>query len=44
MAAHQVIIVLEMLPGEDVSRATERGDFFIHEIVTKGQTLYERPD
>ena len=29
---------------EEISRATEKGDFFIREIVTKGQTLYERPD
>jgi hypothetical protein len=29
---------------EEVSRAMEKGDFFIHEIVTEGQTLYERPD
>lgn len=29
---------------EEISRATEKGDFFIGEIVTKGQTLYERPD
>jgi predicted nucleotidyltransferase len=29
---------------DEISQALEKGDFFIREIVTKGQTLYERPD
>jgi predicted nucleotidyltransferase len=28
----------------EISQALEKGNFFIREIVTKGQTLYERPD
>jgi predicted nucleotidyltransferase len=29
---------------DEIARALETGDFFIGEIVTRGQTLYERPD
>ncbi len=28
---------------EEIAQALEKGDFFICEIMTKGQTLYERP-
>jgi len=35
--------ILVKTPTE-ISQALEKGDFFIREIVTKGQTLYERPD
>jgi predicted nucleotidyltransferase len=35
--------ILVKTPAE-MSQALEKGDFFIREIVTKGQTLYERPD
>jgi predicted nucleotidyltransferase len=34
--------ILVKTPAE-ITQALERGDFFIREIVTKGQTLYERP-
>ena len=27
---------------DEISRAIEKGDFFIREIITQGQTLYER--
>ena len=37
------IDILVKTPDE-ISRALEKGDFFIREIVTKGQILYERPD
>jgi predicted nucleotidyltransferase len=29
---------------DEISQALEKGDFFIREIVSQGQTLYERPD
>jgi predicted nucleotidyltransferase len=29
---------------DEISQALEKGDFFIRELVSKGQTLYERPD
>jgi len=29
---------------DEISQALEKGDFFICEIVSQGQTLYERPD
>ena len=29
---------------DEISQALEKGDFFIREIVTQGQTLYERPN
>ncbi len=35
--------ILVKTPAE-ISQALEKGDFFIREIVTKGQTLYERPN
>ncbi|HID61496.1 MAG TPA: nucleotidyltransferase domain-containing protein [Anaerolineae bacterium] len=33
--------ILVKTPGE-IAQALERGDFFIHEIVTQGRVLYER--
>jgi predicted nucleotidyltransferase len=35
--------ILVKTPAE-ITQALEKGDFFIREIVTKGQTLYERPN
>jgi predicted nucleotidyltransferase len=35
--------ILVKTPAE-IAQALEKGDVFISEIVTKGQTLYERPD
>jgi predicted nucleotidyltransferase len=35
--------ILVKTPAE-ITQAVEKGDFFIREIVTKGQPLYERPD
>ena len=35
--------ILVKTPNE-ISQALEKGDFFIRELVSKGQTLYERPD
>jgi predicted nucleotidyltransferase len=35
--------ILVKTPAE-ITQALAKGDFFIREIVTKGQTLYERPD
>ena len=29
---------------DEISQALEKGDFFIRELMSKGQTLYERPD
>jgi predicted nucleotidyltransferase len=29
---------------DEIARALEKGDFFIRDIVTMGQMLYERPD
>lgn len=29
---------------DEITQALEKGDFFIREIVTKGQMLYERPN
>lgn len=29
---------------DEIARALEKGDYFIREIVTQGQILYERPD
>jgi predicted nucleotidyltransferase len=34
--------ILVKTPGE-IAQALEKGDFFIREIVTRGQVLYERP-
>ena len=35
--------ILVKTPAE-IAQSLAKGDFFIREIVTKGQTLYERPD
>jgi predicted nucleotidyltransferase len=35
--------ILVKTPAE-ITHALEKGDFFIREVVNKGQTLYERPD
>ena len=35
--------ILVKTPAE-IAQALERGDFFVREILTQGQTLYERPD
>ena len=35
--------ILVKTPAE-IAQALEEGDFFIREIVTQGQVLYERPD
>ena len=35
--------ILVKTPAE-IAQALEKGDFFIREIVTRGQVLYERPD
>jgi predicted nucleotidyltransferase len=35
--------ILVKTPAE-VARALEKGDFFLREIIARGQTLYERPD
>jgi predicted nucleotidyltransferase len=35
--------ILVKTPAE-VAQALEKGDFFLREIITRGQTLYERPD
>ena len=35
--------ILVKQPGE-LQAALEKGDFFLREIVSKGQVLYERPD
>ena len=35
--------ILVKTPAE-ITQALEKGDFFIQEIVMKGQTLYERPN
>jgi predicted nucleotidyltransferase len=29
---------------DEISQALDKGDFFIRKLVSKGQTLYERPD
>jgi hypothetical protein len=37
-------IIQSSRPPAEVAQALDKGDFFLREIIVRGQALYERPD